>query len=85
MTPARLSECLDALGWGVLTLARRRGVAESTVRGWRAGRSPVPESVASWLEKLAKLHTAHPQPRGWEPPPPKNAPPRDFSACARAE
>ena len=72
MTPARLSECLDALGWGVLTLARRLSVAESTVRGWRAGRSPVPEAVASWLEKLARHHE-------------KNAPPRDFSACARAE
>lgn len=63
MTPARLSECLAALDWGGLTLARRLGVAESTVRGWRAGRSPMPDDVARWLDALAKAHERNPAPK----------------------
>lgn len=63
MTPARLDQCLGALDWGAKTLARLLDVPRSTVRGWQAGRSPVPASVAAWLETLARVHEKNPPPR----------------------
>lgn len=60
MTPERLAECLDALSWGALTLANQLGVPRSTVRGWLAGRSPVPDDVARWLEALMEAQAQKP-------------------------
>lgn len=63
MTPARLSACLSALDWGANTLATQLGLPRSTVRGWQAGRSAVPDDVARWLDALAKAHERNPAPR----------------------
>lgn len=63
MTPARLAACLASLDWGANTLATQLALPRSTVRGWLAGRSPVPENVARWLDALAKAHERNPAPR----------------------
>jgi len=66
MTPSRLRECLDALGWSQRGLADKLGVHETRVRRMARGSFPVPAEVAAWLETLAAVHLAHPAPDGWE-------------------
>lgn len=63
MTPQRLAACLALLDWGANTLATQLAVPRSTVRGWLAGRSPVPEHVARWLDSLARHHERNPAPK----------------------
>jgi ribosome-binding protein aMBF1 (putative translation factor) len=65
MTPTRLRECLDLIGWSQRALADTLGLHETRVRRWATGRYPVPDNVAAWLERLAKAHAAHPLPDGW--------------------
>ena len=63
MTPARLLECLDILGWSQRSLAERLGYPSHTsVKQWAQGRGRVPDDVARWLETLARFHTRHPAP-----------------------
>lgn len=62
MTPAELEAALRTLDWGGETLARQLVVPPSTVRGWRAGRSPVPADVAAWLLRLVAAHEQNPAP-----------------------
>jgi hypothetical protein len=65
MIPAELENALRALEWGGETLARQLLVPPSTVRGWRAGRSPVPADVAAWLQRLVAAHEQNPAPARW--------------------
>ncbi len=65
MTPDRLRECLDVLGWSQRGLADMLGVHETRARRWARGVMPVPDEVAGWLETLAAVHAAHPAPIGW--------------------
>lgn len=64
MTPDRLRECLDIIGWSQHDLSDALGIDDRTVRlYWAMGRKPVPENVAAWLEELAALHLT--RPAGW--------------------
>jgi ribosome-binding protein aMBF1 (putative translation factor) len=56
MTPERLAECLETIGWTVHGLAAQLGLHETRTRRWASGRYPVPDEVARWLEKLAAFH-----------------------------
>lgn len=68
MTPARIRECLDALRWSTNDLADRAGVNPVSARRWVAGKTEIPASIATWLEKLAiQAQTLPPRPpRGLE-------------------
>ena len=66
MSPTRLRECLDALGWSQRGLADILGLHETRVRRMARGLLPVPPEVAEWLETLAAVHLAHPLPQGWQ-------------------
>ena len=65
MSPTRLRECLDAIGWTQRGLAWQLDVHETRTRRWASGRYPVPPQVAGWLECIAEFHEQHP------PPPPE--------------
>lgn len=62
MTPARLRECLDLLGWSQRELANQIGLHETRTRRWASGRYPVPPPVEQWLERLVACHAANPPP-----------------------
>lgn len=62
MTPTRLTECLDALNWSNLRLAKRTGWSEGAVRQWEAGKVRIPQDVAVWLERVAQFHERNPPP-----------------------
>lgn len=63
MTPTRLRECLETLGWSQRGLARQLNRDEGSVRMWARGVLPIPEDVAAALEKLAQFHECNPLPR----------------------
>lgn len=63
MTPQRLTECLDVLGWSHGMCADRLHISDRTVRSWCNGRRPVPENVAVWIEDLARR--VQQKPEGW--------------------
>ena len=63
MTPKRLVWCLDAIGWSTRGAADRLNVHETKLRYWKAGRYPVPDEVAAWLETLAAAHRSNPPPK----------------------
>lgn len=65
MTPTRLRECIDALGWSQRNLARLINRQEGTVRQWARGIVETPEEVAVWLETLTACHNQNPPPV-WE-------------------
>lgn len=62
MTPTRLRECLDVLGWSQRGLAGHVAYAEGTVRMWARGALPVPSDVAKWLETRARHAERTPPP-----------------------
>ncbi len=62
MTPDRLRECLDIIGWTAQQLARQLDSNERQVRRMVAGASRVPPPVADWLEVLVRLHEDNPPP-----------------------
>jgi hypothetical protein len=68
VTPGRLRECLEALGWSQGRASTMIGCSDRLVRLWAAGREPIPEPVAVWLETLAAVHEANPPPVGWRRP-----------------
>lgn len=52
MTGPDLTAALRTLGWSERQLAARLGVRPSTVRGWRAGRTPIPGDVVERLRRV---------------------------------
>ncbi len=67
MTPSRLRECLDTLGWSQRGLAATLERQEGTVRQWARGVVQIPNDVAAWLEVRAKHAEKYPPPhRGIE-------------------
>jgi hypothetical protein len=62
MTPARLAECLDILGWSKLYLAEQTGRDNKQVWRWLQGAS-IPYEIAQWLETRAKHAERTPPPR----------------------
>jgi hypothetical protein len=65
MTPTRLHECLQILGWSQRELADRIGMGERNARRWAKGEIEVPAAIAVWLESLAAVFAAHPVPENW--------------------
>jgi plasmid maintenance system antidote protein VapI len=65
MTPDRLKEILDALGWNATALARRLGMSrERSAAEWISGRRAIPDPIADWLELMYRhQQTAPPPPR----------------------
>ena len=64
MTPDRLRECLDLIGWSQRGLADKLEVDERQARRWAAGAAPIPDLVADWLERVGAFHAANPAPAG---------------------
>ena len=62
MTPSRMQECLDLLGWTRRELGQQIGMGERNVRRWLAGELRIPTPIASWLETLVAFHQDHPPP-----------------------
>lgn len=62
MTPTRLRECIEALGWTQRGLARVLERQEGTVRQWARGAVQIPADVADWLERLTRFHERNPPP-----------------------
>ncbi|MBV1834972.1 helix-turn-helix domain-containing protein [Novacetimonas pomaceti] len=65
MTPTRLRECLALLRWSQRGLADVLDTHQTTVRRWATGAQPIPENVAAWLERLAKVHALYEYPEDW--------------------
>lgn len=61
MTPSRLRECLELVGWSQRALADYVGINERQVRRWAAG-AAIPEPIAAWIDTLAQFHEANPPP-----------------------
>lgn len=62
MTSTRLHEILAALHWTQRGLADILGCSDGLIRSWATGRSPVPPSVAAWLEASAMAIQGLPPP-----------------------
>jgi hypothetical protein len=62
MTADRFRACLDALSWSGRGLADLLGVDERQVRRWAGGQYAIPDSIAAWLDTLARFHETHPVP-----------------------
>ena len=63
MSPQRLAECLDTLGWSARYVAALTARDVRTVRRWISGRTTVPWDVAHWLESRARHAERTPPPR----------------------
>lgn len=61
--PQRLREALDTLHWSRATLARILQKDKTQVQRWWLGEYEPPENVIVWLEMLAAVHHAHPEPK----------------------
>jgi hypothetical protein len=65
MTPDRYRECVAALGYSLRGLAGVLTCSDRLTREWATGASPVPTSIAVWLEACAALRRSPSRP---EPP-----------------
>lgn len=73
MTPDRFRALLaafptasaDATGVSQRGFSHYLGTHQTTVRRWASGEQPIPEPVATWLEKVARPLLTHPLPKGW--------------------
>lgn len=63
MSPTRLRECLEMIGWTQRGLARMLGRQEGTVRQWARGVVQIPDEIATPLDKLARYHERNPLPK----------------------
>ena len=61
MNADRFRECLALLCWSQRGLAAILDMDERQARRWAAG-ADIPETVAAWLDKLARFHDRHPAP-----------------------
>jgi transcriptional regulator with XRE-family HTH domain len=64
-TGERLVWALAVIGWSKNELARRLNTDEGSVRQMCRNRRLIPDVLGLWLETLAALHQALPQPMGW--------------------
>jgi hypothetical protein len=62
MTPARLRECLAALGLSQGGLARLLKCDDRVVSRWATGQNEIPRGIGRWLEDWVAVRTAHPDP-----------------------
>jgi hypothetical protein len=63
MTPKRLIQCLEIIGWSRRGAAALVGLSEMSFRRYESGAARVPDDIAAWLEALAMAHRAHPAPK----------------------
>lgn len=63
MTPSRLVQCLETIGWTRRGVAAQIGLSEMSFRRYEAGTARVPDDIAAWLETLAAAHKANPAPK----------------------
>jgi hypothetical protein len=63
VSPARLNECMDALGWSSRYLASILSCDPRTVRRWIAGRVTVPWEIDEWLESRMRHAERTPPPQ----------------------
>jgi hypothetical protein len=61
MSPERLAECIEALGWSKLYLAQMTGRDHKQVRRWMAG-ARIPPEIAQWVEARARHAERTPPP-----------------------
>jgi DNA-binding transcriptional regulator YdaS (Cro superfamily) len=62
MTPTRLRQCLDVLGWTQRGLARLLDRQEGTIRQWARGAVQIPDDVARWIEVRSRHAERTPPP-----------------------
>ncbi len=62
MRPARVTECLAAIGWSQAELSRRLKMYHDTGRQWAKGKRNIPYVAARWLELLAASFDQVPRP-----------------------
>jgi hypothetical protein len=63
MTPGRLRECLEIIGWSVAELSRRLdGVSERNLNRMLSGSATIPDTIADWLEAIVRHMQAAPPP-----------------------
>jgi transcriptional regulator with XRE-family HTH domain len=65
MTAERLRWCLDVIGWSKNEFANRLTVSHTTGAQWANGRRNIPNRVAIWIDSLAQVHLALPEPYLW--------------------
>lgn len=63
--PERIDWLLVMIGWSPGELAKRLNVRDDVVRHWRSGKSFMPFRAAVWMETVAAVVLALPQPAGW--------------------
>jgi ribosome-binding protein aMBF1 (putative translation factor) len=63
MTPERLIQCLETIGWSRMKVAAQVGLSEMSFRRYENGAARVPDDIAKWLEALEKAHLRHPAPK----------------------
>lgn len=69
MTSTRLRECLHSLAWSQISLGRHLNYGRDTSRKWARGLLPIPQDVASWLEKTDDFFRLNPLPSFPSPSP----------------
>jgi hypothetical protein len=62
LSPARLAECLAALGWSSRYLAIVLSRDPRQIRRWLKG-TPIPWQIAEWLESRVRAAERTPPPR----------------------
>lgn len=55
MTPTRLRECLEVLGWGINQLARRIDLGSSSAQQMARDKRAIPDNLAAWVEIRAAV------------------------------
>lgn len=65
MTPDRFAACLKTLGWSQRHLASLLACDTNLPTRWAAGRAAIPESIAKWLERCARMIERNPPPDDW--------------------
>lgn len=63
MTPQRMEQIREMVGWSSRTLATRFGYGPTAGYEWEKGRAAIPPEVADWLEKIAKWWAKNPPPQ----------------------
>jgi hypothetical protein len=63
----RMSWALDVIGWPARELAQRIHTHEASVRQMLRGRREIPDVLGIWVETLAQMMIALPEPYGWRP------------------
>lgn len=64
MNGTELSRCLDLVGWSIGDLAGHLGCTLAKARTWLWDGTPIPDDVATWMQRLAQAHALNPASAG---------------------